>query len=94
MHLLFIITDIFRIEGTHAGNPFLRPSFLILFLILYLFIFTINIAITVRRLHDINRSGWWFWFGLFPIIGQLIVLYWLVQPSDNAINNYGDVPEK
>lgn len=45
-----------------------------------------NIAISVRRLHDIGRSGWWLLIGLVPIIGALILIYFYVQPSDTAID--------
>ncbi|MBH9738811.1 DUF805 domain-containing protein [Vibrio navarrensis] len=35
------------------------------------------LAITVRRLHDIERSGWWCLVFLLPIFGPLLLLYWL-----------------
>lgn len=40
-----------------------------------------NIAVTARRLHDIDRSGWWQLVGLIPVIGWIIVVYWCAQPS-------------
>ncbi len=48
-----------------------------------------SIAVGVRRLHDIGRSGWWILFGLIPIVGWLVVLYWLVQPTRDGENEYG-----
>lgn len=48
-----------------------------------------GIAVTVRRLHDTDRSGWW-WLILFvPVFGVFILLYFLVQDSDKKQNNYG-----
>ena len=47
-----------------------------------------NLALSVRRLHDIGKSGWLYLINLIPLIGGLIVLYWAVQPSDND-NEYG-----
>ncbi|SDQ77182.1 DUF805 domain-containing protein [Pseudovibrio sp. Tun.PSC04-5.I4] len=40
-----------------------------------------NIAVAVRRLHDINRSGFWLFIVLIPILGALLLLYWNVQKS-------------
>jgi len=40
-----------------------------------------NIAVTARRLHDIDRSGWWQLVGLIPFIGWIIVVYWCAQPG-------------
>ncbi len=35
-----------------------------------------GLAETVRRLHDIGRSRWWYFIVLIPLIGALILLYW------------------
>ncbi len=51
-----------------------------------------NLAVTVRRLRDIDRSGWWMLIALIPIIGYLILLYWLVQPSHVNANRFGEPP--
>jgi uncharacterized membrane protein YhaH (DUF805 family) len=51
-----------------------------------------SITVTVRRLHDIGRSGWWILVMLVPLIGPLIALYWTVQPSEPQTNAYGLAP--
>jgi len=43
-----------------------------------------SIAVTTRRLHDTDRSGWWQLMYLVPLIGWLVMLYWLVQPSESS----------
>jgi len=48
-----------------------------------------NLAMSVRRLHDIGRSGWWLLLMLIPLIGFIIVLVWLCQKSDTGDNAYG-----
>ena len=44
-----------------------------------------GVTVTVRRLHDSGRSGWWYWIGLIPLIGGiwLLVLMFL-GPNDDA----------
>jgi uncharacterized membrane protein YhaH (DUF805 family) len=51
-----------------------------------------SLAVGARRLHDIDRSGWWQLLLLIPIIGWLILIYWFVQPSQGP-NSYGEGPE-
>lgn len=48
-----------------------------------------NLAVFVRRMHDIDRSGWSFLWGLIPILGNLYVLYLLVRPGTAGSNRYG-----
>jgi len=40
-----------------------------------------SLAVTTRRLHDSNRSGWWQLVGLIPLIGWIILIYWCVQDA-------------
>ena len=51
-----------------------------------------SIGVAVRRLHDINKSGWWLLIALVPIVGYIIVILWFVKPSDNGENKYGERP--
>ncbi len=46
----------------------------------------------VRRLHDTNRSGWWYWIMLIPGLGAVILLVILMLPSVNDDNDYGLEP--
>ncbi|MES2482574.1 MAG: DUF805 domain-containing protein [Pseudomonadota bacterium] len=47
------------------------------------------IAATARRLHDIDKSGWWQLVSLVPFVGWLIVLYWYIQPTQPQANRFG-----
>ncbi len=51
------------------------------------------IAVTVRRLHDTSRSGWWILIGLVPIIGLIVILVFMVQDSKEGENQYGSNPK-
>ncbi len=52
-----------------------------------------GLAVFVRRLHDINRSGWWFFIVFIPIVGVLVLLYWLFKAGDVGTNQYGEDPK-
>lgn len=49
-----------------------------------------GIALVVRRLHDINKSGWYYFMGLIPIVGPIIVLIYMLTDSVNENNQYGE----
>ena len=51
-----------------------------------------SLAVAARRLHDVNRSGWWQLIA-FTIIGLIPLLYWLCVEGDATANEYGP-PER
>ena len=52
-----------------------------------------SLAVTVRRLHDIDRSGWWILIGLVPLIGALVLLVFALLDSTPGDNQYGPNPK-
>jgi uncharacterized membrane protein YhaH (DUF805 family) len=50
------------------------------------------ISLQVRRLHDMNRRGWWIFLNFIPIIGSLIFLVWMCQRGDTGPNYFGEDP--
>jgi uncharacterized membrane protein YhaH (DUF805 family) len=52
-----------------------------------------GIAVSVRRLHDTGRSGWWLLIGLVPCAGAIILLVFMVQDSQPGDNEYGPNPK-
>ena len=52
-----------------------------------------GIAVSVRRLHDTNRSGWWVLIALIPLIGNIVLLVFTVQDSQPNENQYGSNPK-
>ena len=46
------------------------------------------LSVTVRRLHDQDKSGWWLLIGLTGI-GLLPLIYWLVTRGDREVNRFG-----
>jgi uncharacterized membrane protein YhaH (DUF805 family) len=52
-----------------------------------------TIAVSVRRLHDTNHSGWWLLIVLIPLIGIIVFLIFAVQNSKPGTNKYGVNPK-
>ncbi len=52
-----------------------------------------SLAVTVRRLHDTNRSGWWLLILVIPILGALVLIVFLLQDSDRLDNRFGPSPK-
>lgn len=52
-----------------------------------------GIAVSVRRLHDTNRSGWLYLLWLIPIIGWILLLIWYCQKGQPTANAHGEPPE-
>lgn len=50
------------------------------------------LAVSVRRLHDVGKSGWWYLFNFLPVIGQIILLIQMVRDSAPD-NRYGPNPK-
>ena len=52
-----------------------------------------GIAVTIRRLHDTSRTGWWFLIAFVPIIGVIVLLVFMVFDSTPGDNQYGPNPK-
>ena len=47
----------------------------------------------IRRLHDTDRSGWWMLIIFIPILGALILLFWMILEGTRGANQYGPDPK-
>jgi uncharacterized membrane protein YhaH (DUF805 family) len=66
-----------------------------LFYILYsLAVLIPSLAVTVRRLHDVGRSGWMILIALIPIIGAIWLLILLILNSKPGENKFGPNPKE
>lgn len=52
-----------------------------------------SLAVTVRRLHDTGRSGWWVLLNVVPLIGPVVLLVFVVTDSEPGYNRYGPSPK-
>lgn len=74
--VLGLVVDIFAIIGALALLALLLP----------------NLAVSIRRLHDIGKSGWWVLIGLVPIVGLIVLIYFYVQEGEPKPNDWGPEP--
>ena len=52
-----------------------------------------GIALGVRRLHDIGRSGLYYLFALIPIVGAILLIVWFATDTEPGNNSYGRNPK-
>lgn len=51
-----------------------------------------SISVSVRRLHDLNKSGWWYLISFIPLIGIIILYIWFATRGTVGANNFGEDP--
>jgi uncharacterized membrane protein YhaH (DUF805 family) len=73
-------------RGSYAGAGLLSGIYSLAVLIP-------SLAVTVRRLHDIDRSGWWILIGLVPLIGVIVLLVFALLDGTPGDNRYGSNPK-
>lgn len=74
-----------------APEPSLN-IFAIIMLLYSLAILLPTLGLIWRRLHDIGKAGGWYFIGLIPIVGIIILLVWFCQQSEPTENRFGPVP--
>lgn len=52
-----------------------------------------SLAVSIRRLHDTNRTGWWLLLGLVPFLGALVLLIFYLLDGTPGPNKYGPDPK-
>jgi uncharacterized membrane protein YhaH (DUF805 family) len=51
-----------------------------------------GLAVSIRRLHDIDRVGWWVLLALIPVIGWIVLIYWACLRGTVGANRFGPDP--
>ena len=74
--------------GGLMGSESVAMAILIVF---YLAIIIPSLAIGVRRLHDLDKSGWFYLLALIPLV-SLILLVWFCMKGTDGPNRFGDDP--
>lgn len=69
-----------------------NDAFGILLILFVLGIILPDLAVTVRRLHDTDRSGWWILIDFIPLIGPIVLLIWFCTRGTPGPNRFGEDP--
>lgn len=52
-----------------------------------------SIAVGARRLHDIDKSGWWQLIGFIPLLGWIVLIVWAATEGNHGTNRFGPDPQ-
>ncbi|AYQ36859.1 membrane protein [Burkholderia aenigmatica] len=88
--ILSIAAQVIGVAGRHAGLITLLLLGVLSLVSLALII--PGIAVSVRRLHDTGRSGWFLLIALIPIVGSILLLVWTCSRGTEGPNRFGADP--
>ncbi len=93
MLFYFIVVVVLQILAAVMGSRE-SPSILVasIFAIWSLGSLIPALAVTVRRLHDTDRSGWFILLALIPLVGAIILIIWYCNAGTPGPNRFGPPP--
>lgn len=83
---LFYLYDIAMMYGNDINFPIFSQMYNLMVVIP-------SLALGVRRLHDVGKSGWWIWIVLIPLVGFIFLIYFITRDSQIESNIYGPNPK-
>jgi uncharacterized membrane protein YhaH (DUF805 family) len=89
-----IVAVVLALIDTLLGTTTGVSSFGLLSGIYSLAVLIPTLAVIVRRLHDIDRTGWWILINLIPLIGTIVLLVFELTPGTPGSNRYGPDPKQ
>ncbi|MBM2812646.1 MAG: hypothetical protein HW416_3405 [Chloroflexi bacterium] len=89
---MFFLFNIIISLVLNLGASFISNNLQFIPVLYSLAVFLPSLGVSIRRLHDTGRSGWMLLLSLIPVIGGLIVLYFMIQDSEPGDNAYGPNP--
>jgi uncharacterized membrane protein YhaH (DUF805 family) len=78
------LLDLFANSNVLGGEPLAS--------LFYLATIIPGLAVSVRRLHDTDSSGWWILLGLIPLVGMIVLIVWWCQRGSKGYNRFGADP--
>jgi len=91
--LVHFIPGMILTLGTLAGDRGVRELCTLVSAVLVLATIVPNLAVSVRRLHDTGRSGWFLLVGLLPFVGGIILILLMALDGEPNENRYGPDPK-
>ena len=96
MALLFLTVLLFLAMGdtvNYTSNEWVNEVLVGLWILFFAAHILPGFALTIRRLHDIGKSGWWYLVAFIPYIGGLIIFIFSVMPGQVGENAWGPDPK-
>ncbi|MFC7774687.1 DUF805 domain-containing protein [Flavobacterium sp. GCM10027622] len=82
------------IGGVLSGGKEPNGFFVALLGVYLLLTFIPSVAVTIRRLHDVNVSGWFYLINIIPYVGAFILFVFACTNGITGTNRYGPDPKK
>ncbi len=76
------------IEGAMGSSGIMGGLGIISF-IWFLGVFLPTLGLVIRRLHDADHSGWWWFIGLVPLVGIIVLIVFWATPGTQGDNRFG-----
>jgi len=81
-------------DFAHNENRTFAISFFAVLFLYALFLILPTLAVSVRRMHDIGKSGAWYFIQFIPLVGPIWFLVLLVTEGQQGPNRYGPDPKR
>ncbi|WP_127167924.1 DUF805 domain-containing protein [Xanthomonas euvesicatoria] len=96
--VLFVFGGLFAVAAVAMGNEngpgALAWLICAVMVIVFLALIVPGIAVTVRRLHDQDKSGWFYLVSLVPYVGAFVLLVFMCIEGTPGPNQYGENPKQ
>jgi uncharacterized membrane protein YhaH (DUF805 family) len=92
-HSLTVVTGAFLADALSKENRTIGTIFESIVVLYFLASIVPTLAVTVRRLHDVDKSGWWYFISLIPFVGPIWLLVLTLTDGTSGPNQYGPDPK-
>ena len=89
---LIVTAVLYGLSSAFMGGT-LGTLFMVLYVAYALAVLIPGLAVFFRRMHDTNRSGWWWLLGLVPIVGPIVLIVFAATEGTRGENQYGADPK-